>query len=161
MSVLSALKSLPVARNICREDEVPEHAKDYRRDRITLGWEDRLRARGRRTSDRGFQFGTALPRGTLLRAGDCFVFDDPGAVVVVVEREEPVFVITPRSPAEWGLFAYHIGNNHQPMMLVDESIVCPEVPGIEELLTLHGIAFTRSMRAFTPLTQAMDHGHLQ
>ena len=55
-------------------------------------------------------------------------------VVAVVERPEPVFVIEPGSAREWGLYAYHIGNRHQPVMLTDRSIVCPDVPGVEQLL---------------------------
>ncbi len=48
----------------------------------TLGWEERLKVRARRESDTGFEFATALPRGTVLRDGDCFVFDDLKIVVV-------------------------------------------------------------------------------
>ena len=57
---------------------------------------------------------------------------------------EPVFVIEPRSRAEWGLFAYHIGNRHQPVMITERAIVCPDVPGVEQLLTQHAHpVFTR------------------
>ena len=46
---------------------------------------------------------TALPRGTVLRAGDCFVLDDAARwSSTVVERAEPVFVIEPRSAARVG-----------------------------------------------------------
>lgn len=159
MALLPLRSALPVAREAQREAALSSPARDYRRDRVTLGWEDRLKGRGRRTSDGGFQFGTALPRGTILRSGDCFVFDDQRLIVTVAEREEPVFVITPQTPAEWGLFAYHIGNNHQPLMLADDGIVCPDVPGMQDLLQLHQIAFTRATRAFTPVGQLADHQH--
>ena len=159
MSVLQMFKSLPVARDVCREDAVPALARLYARDAITLGWEERLRARGRRTSDTGLEFGTALPRGSILRAGDCLVLDEARVIVTVAEREEPVFVIRPGSPEEWGLFAYHIGNNHQPMMIAAEGIVCPDVPGIVQLLEQHGMPFSRGMRAFTPVGALPDHRH--
>ena len=68
------------------------------RDTITLGWEDRRRVRGQRRSDGGIVFGLSLPRGTVLRGGDCLVFDEAMTVVVVVERPEPVFLIEPRTP---------------------------------------------------------------
>jgi len=157
--MLQVLKPLPVARDVHREDGLSSRADNYARDRVTLGWEERLKARGRRTSDGGFQFGTALSRGTMLRAGDCFVFDEQRLIVAVAEREEPVFVIVPRTPVEWGLFAYHIGNNHQPIMLAGDAIVCPDVPGMQDLLELHGISFTRDTRPFTPLGQLADHQH--
>jgi urease accessory protein UreE len=100
-----------------------------------------------------------LERGTVLRGGDCFVLDDRAVVVLVVERAEPVVVITPQSPEEWGLYAYHIGNNHLPLMLEGGDIVCPDVPGLEQLLEQHGIRFSRATRAFTPVGAVPDHRH--
>ena len=159
MSALQLFTPLPVAREVHRDDSLPARAREYTRDTVTLGWEDRLKARGRRTSDRGLEFGTALERGTVLERGDCFVLDGPRVVVTIVARDEPVFIITPRSPAEWGLFAYHIGNNHQPMMIADADIVCPDVPGLEQLLEQHGIPFSRATRSFTPVGALADHRH--
>ena len=159
MSVLELFQSLPVAREVYRVDALPARALGYARDTIALGWEDRLKARGRRRSDAGLEFGTALERGTVLRGGDAFVIDGPNVIVSVVERDEPVFVIAPGSTAEWGLFAYHIGNNHQPMMIADGHIVCPDVPGLEQLLEQHAIPFSRATRPFTPIGFLPDHRH--
>ena len=118
-----------------------------------------MKARGRRRSDGGIEFGTTLPRGTVLRDGDCLVVDEDRLIVMVIAVEEPVFVIAPVSPAEWGLFAYQIGNSHQPLMLTDREIVCPEVPGMEQVLGYHRIPFTRATRPFTPVTQVPAHQH--
>ena len=159
MSVIELFKSLPVAREVHRVDALPARAGQYTRDTIALGWEDRLRARGRRTSVGGVEFGTVLARGTVLGGGDCFVLDDRAVVVSIVERDEPVFVITPRSPSEWGLYAYHIGNNHQPLMIAGDDIVCPDVPGLAPLLEQHGIPFSRANRSFTPVGALPDHRH--
>ncbi len=72
-------------------------------------------------------------------------------MVDVVERPEPVFVIEPRTAPEWGLFAYHIGNRHQPLMITDRALVCPDVPGVELLLQQqHDPAYARAMLPFTP-----------
>ena len=159
MSVLELFQSLPVAREVYRADALPARALGYARDTIALGWEDRLKARGRRTSDGGMEFGTVLERGTILRGGDCFVLDDRAIVVSIIERDEPVFVITPRSPTEWGLYAYHIGNNHQPLMIAGDDIVCPAARGLEQLLEQHGIPFSRANRSFTPVGALPDHRH--
>ena len=150
-------RTLPVADAVYREETLPDPARAYARDRITLSWEERLRTRGRRQSEGGVQFGTALPRGTVLREGDCLVVDPAHAVVVVVERAEPAFVIEPRTAAEWGLFAYHIGNGHQPLMVTERALVCPDVPGVEMLLQYHRIPYTRADVAFTPTTAS---GHV-
>ena len=85
-------KSFPLAHDVLREDALPLEARAYARDTITLGWDDRLKGRGRRQSDGGHEFGTALARGVALHGGDCFVLAELDLVVVVVERAEPVFV---------------------------------------------------------------------
>jgi urease accessory protein len=139
------------------EDALPATTRDYARDTITLGWEDRLHVRGRRRSDGGIAFGLSLPRGTVLRCGDCLVVDPAKTVVVVVERPEPVFLIEPRTPQEWGLFGYHIGNRHQPLTITDSGIVCPDVAGIEQLLEQQRIPFVRMTLPFTPATSVANH----
>ena len=157
--MLHAFTSLPIARELHRAGALPAAARTYASDTVTLGWEERLRARGRRRSDAGIAFGTALERGTVLRAGDCFVLDQIATVVIVAERPEAVFVIEPRTLAEWALFGYHIGNCHQPLMVTDEAIVCADLPGMKEALDYHGIPFTRRIQPFTPVLDRAAHTH--
>ncbi len=45
--------------------------------------------------------------------------------------------------ANGALFAYHIGNSHQPVMIADDAIVCPDALGMEQVLTYHAIPFLR------------------
>jgi urease accessory protein len=156
---MSMFKTLPVADAAYREETLPASAREYARDRIALGWEQRLKARGRRRSEGGLEFGTSLPRGSVLRAGDRLVLDRSRTIVEVVESLEPAFVIEPQTPAEWGLFAYHIGNGHQPLMVTQRALVCPEVPGVEMLLRYHGIPYVRAEVAFTPAAAVPDHRH--
>ena len=157
--MLHAFKSLPIARAIHRADDLPAAARAYASDTVTLGWEERMRARGRRRSDGGLEFGTALDRGTVLKAGDRFILDPISTVVTVVERPEAVFVIEPRTPSQWALFAYHIGNCHQPLMVTDEAIVCADLPGMREALQYHRIPFTERTQPFTPVVDAAAHTH--
>ena len=142
-----------------RESELPESCAGYARDTITLGWEARLKARGRRRSDGGVEFGTSLPRGIVLRAGDCLVLEPPRLVVGVIEQPEPVFVIEPRNASEWGLFAYHLGNGHQPLMITGRGLVCPDVPGVESLLQHYLIPYRRAQVPFTPVSAVPSHHH--
>jgi len=87
------------------------------------------------------------------------VVDDVKTVVVVVERPELVLFIEPRTPQEWGLFAYHIGNRHQPLMITETGIVCPDVAGVQQLLEQQRIPFARTTLAFTPATSVASHHH--
>jgi urease accessory protein len=157
--MLPVFKSLPIADRAWRDLDLPPACRAYARDTITLGWEERLKIRGRRRSDRGVEFGTSLPRGTVLRGGDCLVVDPLHLVVTVLERAEPVFVLEPRDAQESALFAYHIGNRHLPLMVADDGLVCPDVPGVELLLQQYGIAFVRAIRPFTPAAAPTGHHH--
>jgi urease accessory protein len=148
-----------VVERIYRESDLPDVARSYVHDTVTLGWEDRTRAHGRRRSDGGVDFATSLPRGTILRAGDRLVLDEPHIVVTVVERPEAVFVIQPRSPVEWALYAYQIGNRHQPLMITGDALVCPDVPGMEQLLEQHRMPYLRQTMPFTPAAVVGGHSH--
>ena len=148
-----------IVERVCRESDLSDAARDYMRDTVTLGWEDRTHVHGRRRTDGGLEFGTSLPRGTVLRAGDCFVVDEARLIVTVIERPEAVFVVEPRTAPEWALFAYHIGNRHQPVMITDRALVCPDVPGVEPLLQQHRMPYTRAKLPFTPAATVAGHHH--
>ena len=160
--MLEVFKSLPTARLVLRQAELAGHGAslaDYARDTITLGWEDRLRSRGRRRTDAGIEFGTALARGTVLREGDGLVVDALRLIAMVSERPEPVLIITPTTSTQWGLFGYHLGNSHQPIMLTDSGIVCLDDLGTRQVLRQHAIPFERDTRPFTPIGLVADHRH--
>jgi urease accessory protein len=150
---------MTIIERVYREGTLPATARGFARDTATLGWEERTRAHARRTTDNGVEFATSLPRGSVLGGGDCLVLDDERLVVVVVERLEPVLLVEPRSASEWALFAYHIGNRHQPLMISDEALVCPDLPGVEQVLQQHHMPYTRARRAFTPATAVAGHSH--
>jgi urease accessory protein UreE len=57
------------------------------------------------------------------------------------------------------VFAYHIGNCHQPLMVTDEAIICADLPGMKEALEYHGIPFTRRVQPFTPVIDTAAHTH--
>ena len=148
-----------VVERVYKESELPEPSRAYAKDTVTLGWEDRTHMHGRRRTDGGVEFGTSLPRGTVLRAGDRFVIDDARMIVTVVEQPEPVFVVEPRSAPEWALFAYHIGNRHQPVMITDRALVCPDVSGVEQVLQQHRMPYVRATLPFTPAATVAAHHH--
>jgi urease accessory protein len=150
---------MTIVERIHRAAELPAAARAYTQDTITLGWEDRTHVHGRRTSDGGVDFGISLPRGSVLLAGDCLVLEPERLVIGVIERPEPVFVIEPGGAPEWALFAYHIGNRHQPVMITDRSLVCPAAPGVEQLLQQHRMPYVRAMLPFTPAATVAPHQH--
>lgn len=162
--MLDVFKTLPTTDVVVRAGGGDPRERDavaagYRRDTLTLGWDDRLKGRGRRRTDGGVEFGTTLPRGTVLRAGDLLVVDALRLIVAVVERPEHVLVVVPASAGAWGMCGYHLGNGHQPVMFTDREIICLDTIGTAQILDQHGISFVRDLRPFTPVAAWADHQH--
>jgi urease accessory protein UreE len=150
---------MTIVERVHHEHDLPERARDYARDTLTLGWEARLQGHGRRVTDGGIEFGLSLPRGSVLRAADCLVLDGDRTIVQVVERDEPVFVIEPGTPSDWALYGYHIGTRHQPLMVTDRGLVCPDAPGVQQLLDHLRIPYARAVLPFTPAAATQGHQH--
>ena len=148
---------MTIVERVFKENELPEASRAFARDTMTLGWEDRTHVHGRRRTDGGVEFGTSLPRGTVLRDGDCLVLDDgaPGRRRSSSARSRSSSSSRARAP-EWALFAYHIGNRHQPVMITDRALVCPDVPGVEQLLQQHHMPYARATLPFTPAATVAD-----
>ena len=131
------------ARDPSRATPCPLRRRAYARDTVTLGWEERLQARapppvGRRGRVRhGARRAAPCCAAATASSSSSRRSSSPWS-----SGPKPVFVIEPRTPAEWALFAYHIGNSHQPMMVTDEAIVCADLPGMEQVLEYHRIPFT-------------------
>jgi urease accessory protein len=158
-SVSRVFASVPVATAVTAADAIPATAAAFAADEIVLDWEQRMKPRARRVTSAGVEFATALPRGTVLRKGDCLVLDAARVVVRVIECDEQVLVVRPANALQAAEYAYHIGNSHSPMMLEDGAIICPELPGMTRLLDYHGIPFERAERPFTAIGNSAGHRH--
>jgi urease accessory protein UreE len=150
-------RSVPTADTVFRLDRLPAALVEAPREIITLGWESRAQARARRRTDSGVEFWTALPADTILRDGDCLTVGEPPLVIVVRELAEPVLVARAADPDQLAMWAYHIGNSHQPLMIAGGALVCPEVPDTVQVMQYHHIRFTREQRPFTPLLHSPGH----
>ncbi|HUR34127.1 MAG TPA: urease accessory protein UreE [Vicinamibacterales bacterium] len=146
-----------MVETVFRLERLPAGLIEDPRDGIELTWADRLKTRARRRTIGGVEFGLALPRGTVLRDGDCLALDHPRLVVVVQEALEPVVAVRPESAGQWALWAYYIGNSHLPLMIAGDALVCADDPGVEQVLAYHLIPFTRERRPFTPVSAAPGH----
>ena len=83
--MLRVFNHCPVAHKTSPGRRAARRAGGYRRDTITLGWEERLKARGRRRADGGFEFGTTLAARHDPARRRLFVLDEAAIVVVVAE----------------------------------------------------------------------------
>jgi urease accessory protein len=150
---------MTVVEHICPPAALgPEH-KGFKRDTITLAWEDRRQAHARRKSDSGVEFAISLPAGTILKSGDCLLLDEEKVVIEVREALEPVYIVRPRTPQEWAYYAYHVGNRHQSIMIGDSELTFLQDPAVRSLLVQLQVQFSPDMRPFTAALAAAGHSH--
>src|SRR5258707_10819490 len=83
---------------------------------IVLASADLARHRQRVKTDAGREVGISLPHGATLKDGDVLHLDDQLAIVVA-QAEEDLLRILPRSPEEFGLMGYQVGNLHRAAMV--------------------------------------------
>lgn len=82
--------------------------------RLCLPIDSRIRSRLRVTLEDGREAGLFLPRGLILRGGDCLLSDD-GEVIEVVAAEETLSTVRTPDPLLLTRCAYHLGNRHVPL----------------------------------------------
>jgi urease accessory protein len=132
-------------------------------DELELTAEERERAHLRARSRGNRELIISLPRGIELHDGDVVYIED-GVAVVVVAAPEDVLEVNPRTPREWALAAYQLGNLHRPARFLPDAILTPyDRPAAETLRGL-GVVTRRVRRGFVgercrALTNHR-HGHL-
>lgn len=117
---------------------------------VTLAYDDRHRRRLRLTTDEGDPILLDLDRATLLRDGDGLHLDDGSWIRVAAAPEDVVDVHgdTPRATAR---LAWHLGNRHLPVQILDDGGIrfrCDHV--IEEMVLGLGGSLVRKRVPFAP-----------
>ncbi|MEE2760934.1 MAG: urease accessory protein UreE [Pseudomonadota bacterium] len=86
---------------------------------VTLAFDDRYRRRIKFTDDTGEDFLLDLKEATRLEDGDGLVLE-AGGIIAVRAATEDVLDITCTGPAEAARIAWHIGNRHTPIQVVED-----------------------------------------
>ena len=147
---------MTIVESICSQSDVASSFNNYRRDTLTLSWEDRRHGHGKRTSDGGLEFAISLPSGTVLKSGDCMVLEPEHTIVEVQEASEPVYIVRPTSPQQWAFCAYHVGNRHQQVMIAETELIFLQNPAVKSLFEQLHIHYDIGVR---PFTGALATGH--
>lgn len=148
---------MTVVEELCPFDAIRDRYPEYRRDQVTLTWEERRQGHGRRRSDSGLAFAISLPGGTVLKEGDSMILDEERTIITVREALEPVCVVLPATPQQWAHLAYHVGNRHQPVMIGETELIFPQSPAIFSLLEQLRAPYTRALRPFTAALAVPGH----
>jgi len=134
------------------------------RGTVSLPFAERHRRRIRLHDDAGEPFLLDLPHAARLGDGDHLRLDD-GGVIVVVAAEEAVLTITTAGPVAAARIAWHIGNRHTPMQVLEDGrlrILDDHV--LEDMVIGLGGEVSREIAPFDPERGAYHgkgagHGH--
>jgi urease accessory protein len=85
-------------------------------EQLILPFELRQKSRLRATSVAGTEFALLLPRGTVLRDGDCLRAVN-GLIIAVRAAAEPVSTARSDDAAHFARVCYHLGNRHVPLQV--------------------------------------------
>ena len=90
-------------------------------DGVTLAFVDRHRRRIRLVADSGTPFLLDLPRAKHIAEGDGLELDN-GGYVRGRSAPEPVIEITADSPIDLLRIAWHLGNRHLPLQVIEDRL---------------------------------------
>jgi urease accessory protein len=150
---------MTIIEKITHASDIGSEYDGYRRDTLTLAWQDRRQGHGRRISDGGLEFAISLPNGTVLKGGDCMILEPDRTIVRVNETSEPVYIVRPKTPQDWAYFAYHVGNRHQEVMIGESELIFLQNPAVRSLLEQLHAHFETSERPFTAALVNVGHFH--
>lgn len=118
-------------------------------DRVILDADDRQRRRIMLAGEKGTTFLLDLERPVSLRNGDGLVLDD-GGVVEVQGAPEPLIEIKGRSATDMLRLAWHIGNRHTDLQIVEDRLRIRRDHVLEAMLAQMGASLAPVDAPFDP-----------
>lgn len=128
---------------------------------MTLPFDVRQKSRFRAKLDNGEEVGVILPRGAILREGDCLRADQ-GEVVMIKAALETVSSLQVSDPLLLVRAAYHLGNRHVPLQITAEGLRYQHDHVLDDMIRLMGIEVICEQASFEPEAGAYSgggHGH--
>jgi urease accessory protein len=125
-------------------------------DRVVLDASDRQRRRIVMTGEKGTQFLIDFAKPVSLRDGDGLVLDDR-SIVLVSGAHEQLVEISAGSALDAVRLAWHLGNRHTAVQIVDSKIRIRRDHVLENMLRGFGATLTPLDAAFDPEPGAPVH----
>jgi urease accessory protein len=133
----------------------PASLESRRIERVVLTSGELAKHRQRVKTDAGRELGISLPHGTTLKDGDV-LHVDPDLAIVIEQADEDLLRLLPRTPEEFGLMGYQVGNLHRAAMIDHQGIAVLYDKAIEALAQRFHVPCERLPGKFRP---AQNHGH--
>ena len=89
---------------------------------LTLPIDIRVKSRAKVQLNDGREAGLMLPRGLLLRGGDCLSTEDGTEIVEIIAASEAVSVVRCADPFLLAKACYHLGNRHVPLQILPDEL---------------------------------------
>lgn len=127
-------------------------------DRVLIDYDDRHRRRILLRTEAGGELLLDLPQAVRLRHGDGLALEN-GAVVQVCARPEKLLEIHAHEEGELVRIAWHLGNRHLPVQLLDDRIRIRADHVIQEMVEGLGGHVDEIEAPFDPEAGAYAGGH--
>lgn len=127
-------------------------------DTVVLPFDRRQKSRLRVTLESGEEAGLFLPRGTILRGGDCLKASD-GRIVQVVAADEPVMCVIAATTVQLMRATYHLGNRHVRLQIGEGWLRLEQDHVLMEMLVRLGVHVALEEAPFEPEAGAYGGGH--
>ena len=129
---------------------------------LQLDFDTRQRSRFRATLQNGEAVGIDLPRTGTLKDGDV-VQNDTGDIIQIFAKPQTLTKVTADNAFELMRGAYHLGNRHVPLMLVEQgqaqyALYFEPDYVLADMLVKLGLTVSEVAHAFEPETGAYGHG---
>lgn len=126
---------------------------------LTLPFELRQKSRLRAVLDNGIEVGLMLPRGEVLRGGDCLRAED-GMVIQLNAAQEPVSTVTSTDILLLQKACYHLGNRHVPLQITATGLRYLQDHVLDQMVESLGLKVNHEMAPFEPESGAyQQHSH--
>lgn len=116
---------------------------------LTLPFESRQKSRLKVTLDNGEPAGLFLPRGTLLRGGDCLLAED-SQVILVIAADESTSTAYADDTQLLMKACYHLGNRHVPLQIGMQFVRYQPDHVLDEMVTSLGLNVKLEAAPFEP-----------
>jgi urease accessory protein len=125
---------------------------------LSLPFELRQKSRLKANLDSGEEVGLMLPRGHVLRGGDCLKAEN-GLIIQLQAAKESVTTATTSDPLTMQRACYYLGNRHVPLQIGDGWIRYLKDHVLDDMVVSLGLAINHEQAPFEPEVGAYHHSH--